>query len=328
MCVSLQDWVGKHEIGETSRLWWNWEVDRVAYPDWEEMVAELAAQGIRVMAYVNPHLSDVTHKAGHRRNLFREARDRGFLVRRCDGFDARLDSFGLLAGMVDLSNPEAYAWMKEVVRCEFRVYTPLVFSTHAPHEWLLQLTHDSSICCGRRGMLQAGVSGWMADFGEALPMDACMHDGTTGATWHNKYPAVWAALNQEVIAEAVRAPHEGVYIYVPSTNVARSWPVAAILVTTAVAAENLSESITSFLGLVTSQSQGVKAAAPFYASSRPNCFPVACNSLLASGGGISGGAGAEEEGETLNLQQTRQQRRYAIDTETSFVFWKFQRRRW
>ena len=43
-------------------------------------------------------------------------------------------------------------------------------------------------------------------------MDACMHDGTTGGTWHNKYPAVWAALNQEVIAEAVRAPHDGTYL--------------------------------------------------------------------------------------------------------------------
>ena len=118
MCFTPQDWVGKREIGETSRLWWNWEVDRVAYPDWEEMVAELAAQEIRVMAYVNPHLTDVTDKPGHRRNLFREARDRGFLVRRCDGSEAQLGSFGLNAGMVDLSNPEAYAWMKEVVRCE------------------------------------------------------------------------------------------------------------------------------------------------------------------------------------------------------------------
>jgi hypothetical protein len=61
-----------------------------------------------------------------------------------------------------------------------------------------------SVWC--RGMLRAGVSGWMADFGEALPLDACMHDGTTGATWHNKYPAAWAALNREVIVEAEKSP--------------------------------------------------------------------------------------------------------------------------
>ena len=38
-------------------------------------------------------------------------------MRHCDGGEAQLGSFGLEAGMVDLSNPQAYAWMKEVVRC-------------------------------------------------------------------------------------------------------------------------------------------------------------------------------------------------------------------
>jgi hypothetical protein len=85
-------------------LWWNWEVDRDSYPDWEVLVAELAAQvlscahhtspsslsphllshsplaflasqGIRVMGYVNPHLTDVSLKPAHHRNLFLEARE-------------------------------------------------------------------------------------------------------------------------------------------------------------------------------------------------------------------------------------------------------------
>ena len=38
---------------------------------------------------------------------------------------------------------------------------------------------------------KAGASGWMADFGEALPFDAKLHDGADPAVWHNRYPEAW-----------------------------------------------------------------------------------------------------------------------------------------
>jgi alpha-glucosidase len=43
--------------------------------------------------------------------------------------------------------------------------------------------------------MSAGVDGWMADYGEALPYDAVMNDGTPGALAHNDYPRSWAQTN-------------------------------------------------------------------------------------------------------------------------------------
>ena len=50
-------------------------------------------------------------------------------------------------------------------------------------------------------LIGSGLSGWMADFGEALPFDAILHTGTADL-FHNQYPEVWAKLNREAIYEA------------------------------------------------------------------------------------------------------------------------------
>ena len=69
----IQDWVGKRQTDYGVRMWWNWELDESAYPDWEQLTSEFHAQGIRTLGYINPFLSDATLKPGVRRNLFAEA---------------------------------------------------------------------------------------------------------------------------------------------------------------------------------------------------------------------------------------------------------------
>ncbi|MCA8923914.1 MAG: alpha-glucosidase [Planctomycetes bacterium] len=164
----LQDWVGERQTPIGTRLYWNWEADPDTYPDWPGLVAQLRGEGLRVMSYVNPFLSDVEGKPGVTRNLFREAEARGFLVRGADGGTHRVDQGGFDAGLVDLTNPEAWAWFKEVIKDQ---------------------------------VLASGVSGWMGDFGEALPMDAQLHTGDA-ARFHNLYPVAWQQLQQEAISEA------------------------------------------------------------------------------------------------------------------------------
>jgi alpha-glucosidase len=73
------------------------------------------------------------------------------------------------AAMVDLTNPEARAWYGGVIEEE---------------------------------VMAAGVSGWMADFGEGLPYDAVLHSGESAAVYHNRYPEEWARLNREVIQDS------------------------------------------------------------------------------------------------------------------------------
>ncbi len=166
----LQDWVGARKTSVGSQLWWNWELDPQRYPEWDRLRAELETAGARVLSYINPFLVDVSERAEDcRRNLYQEALEKGFLVSRADGSAYLVKNTSFSAAMVDLANPEARTWLKEVIKDQ---------------------------------VIGAGASGWMADFGEALPFDAKLHDNADAAVFHNAYPEAWAQLNREAIAEA------------------------------------------------------------------------------------------------------------------------------
>lgn len=168
----LQDWVGQRTTSFGKQLWWSWTLDRSHYPDWEGLVAELSAAGVRVMTYVNPFLVDAAERGDGARDLFGEAREAGYLVRDADGEPYMITNTSFSAGLLDLTHPEGRAWFLDVLRDE---------------------------------VLAAGASGWMADFGEGLPFDGVLHDPEVDpAAFHNAYPAEWAALNREAIRRAGR----------------------------------------------------------------------------------------------------------------------------
>jgi len=160
--------VGQRQTSFGSQLWWNWELDRDHYPGWDDLRAYLASEGVRLMSYVNPFLADPSEKEDHRRNLFADARDNGYLVksRGGDPYMIRITDFS--AALVDLTNPEARGWLKGVLKEQFA---------------------------------ETGVSGWMADFGEGLPYDAVLHSGANPGSYHNRYAEEWARLNREVVRE-------------------------------------------------------------------------------------------------------------------------------
>lgn len=168
--VWLQDWVGQRTTSFGKQLWWNWELDRDHYPDWEGLRAELEAEGIRVLTYVNTFLAETDEKPNVQRDLFSEARTAGHLVRDADGGPYMILNTSFSAGLVDLTSPAATGWLKDVLREQ---------------------------------VLSVGASGWMADFGEALPFDARLHAGTPLEV-HNRYPELWARLNREVLDEEGR----------------------------------------------------------------------------------------------------------------------------
>ncbi len=167
----MQDWQGQRQVAQGKRLWWNWELDDVRYARWEGMVGTLRADDIRVMGYINPYVHELeeAEKDYYRRNLSQEARDQGFLIRRTDGSLATTGGANFLAYVVDVTNPEAREWLKDVIKTE---------------------------------LLGVGLSGWMADFGEALPLDAVLYSGESPTEAHNRYPEYWATLNREAIEEA------------------------------------------------------------------------------------------------------------------------------
>jgi len=165
----LQDWVGQRTTGFGKQLWWNWELDHDHYPDWEELRASLAGDGVQLMVYTSPFLTNVSEKPNVRRHLFQEALEAGYLVKNPDGQPYLIQNTDFDAGLVDLVNPAARDWYKAVLR--------------------QQLVEE------------AGAIGWMADFGEALPYDAILHGNQAGSELHNRYPELWAELNRELLDE-------------------------------------------------------------------------------------------------------------------------------
>jgi alpha-glucosidase len=158
----VQDWVGRRLTSFGSQLMWNWRYDHRRYPDLPRLIQELHDRGIRFLGYVNPFLAI-------ERELYQEASRQGYCVKDASGRDLMVTVTDFPAAMVDLTNPKARQWMKKVIR---------------------------------ENMIDIGMDGWMADYGEYLPAEGVPASGESWERVHNTYPALWARVNREAIAEA------------------------------------------------------------------------------------------------------------------------------
>lgn len=181
-----EDWVGVRVTSFGRRLFWDWRWNAERYPDLDRRIAELRDRGVRFLGYVNPYLAVDGE-------LYPAARDAGYLAQRLDVDEPYVVDFGEFdCGVVDFTNPEAAAWFAETVI--------------------------------GRNMLDFGLSGWMADFGEYLPTDVRLANGQEGMLAHNAWPTLWAKVNAEAVAargltgEALffmRAGYSGVQAHCP-----------------------------------------------------------------------------------------------------------------
>jgi len=160
--IWAQDWEGEKYTSFGKRLRWNWQWDPTLYPDLDKKIANLKEQGIRFLGYINPYLLD-----GH--VLFQEAGAKHLLALNSQGTPYLVDFGEFDAGIVDFTNPEAIAWYVHVIQ---------------------------------REMIEFGLGGWMADFGEYLPTDVVLHDKSLGMIAHNAWPGIWAEVNRRAIAES------------------------------------------------------------------------------------------------------------------------------
>jgi alpha-glucosidase len=158
--VWIQDWSGKFQTQIGNRVFWNWRWNETHYPDLDTIIADLRAENVRLLAYVNPYLNTDG-------DMFEEAAMMNYLLKDKAGEILIQDHAGFYAGTVDLSNPEAFQWYSEEVL--------------------------------GRNMLDLGISGWMVDFAEYIPTHAANNLGMDVESFHNIFPDIWAKCNFEAL---------------------------------------------------------------------------------------------------------------------------------
>ena len=159
--VWIQDWEGRRVTAVGKQLYWNWEWDKELYPDLDKRIASYGEQGVRILGYCNTFLAV-------EKPLYKIASEKGYCVKDKKGDDYLVTITTFPAAMVDLTNPDAYEWIKGVIK---------------------------------ENMIGFGLAGWMADFGEYLPTDCVLYSGEDPFVVHNTWPALWAKVNREAIRE-------------------------------------------------------------------------------------------------------------------------------
>lgn len=180
-----EDWVGLRETSFGKRLFWDWRASEARYPDLKRQIGQLAERGIRFLGYVNPYLcADGV--------LFQEAAAAGYLATRTTGEIYLVDFGEFDCGVVDFTDPAACRWFEDRIIGE--------------------------------NLIDLGLSGWMADFGEYLPIDVRLKSGVDATVMHNAWPVLWGEVNARAIARKdrtndivffMRAGYSGIQAHCP-----------------------------------------------------------------------------------------------------------------
>jgi len=161
--IWIQDWEGINITSFGKRLRWDWKWDEKLYPALPKIINDFSKDNIRVMGYINPYVV----KDG---SLCDIAVKRDFLAKDQNGDNYFVDFGEFNCGIIDFTISEAYDWYKEVIK---------------------------------ENLINFGLSGWMADFGEYLPTDCYLKNGEA-IKEHNRWPGLWAKLNYEACHELKR----------------------------------------------------------------------------------------------------------------------------
>ncbi|TFF84869.1 alpha-glucosidase, partial [Candidatus Heimdallarchaeota archaeon] len=156
--VWSQDWSGTRQTSFGKQVFWDWIYDSSLYPELPNFIQKLNKKGIRFLGYINTFLA-------LEGDLYQEASEKGYLVTKPSGEEYHVTITTFPAAIIDLTNKEAVNWLKKTIK---------------------------------KNMVDVGLDGWMADFGEYLPTDAILSSGISAESYHNQFPVDWAKLNDDV----------------------------------------------------------------------------------------------------------------------------------
>lgn len=165
--IWYEDWRGGKFVGDDYKLEEEWDVSPTLYPELPKLVSDLHDQGFASFTYFNTFVEKDL-------NIWKETAPKGYLVKKQDGSIYEFTNVKQKpSGLVDLNNPAGKQFVIGKLKAN----------------------------------LSLGVDGWMGDYGEWLPLDAKLGDGTDPWSAHNLYPQAWAeaqraALDAELGATA------------------------------------------------------------------------------------------------------------------------------
>lgn len=180
-----QDWCGCRRTKFGYQVMWNWEWDRELYHNLDKKISEWNKEGIRFLGYINPFMAI-------EKGLYKYATEHGYCVKDNEGKDYLVTITTFPAAMIDLTNPKAWEWYKTIIK---------------------------------ENLIGLGLSGWMADFGEYLPVDCVLHSGDDPYMMHNQWPAMWAQLNREAIEETGKSSEVFFFTRAGYTNTISNSPM-------------------------------------------------------------------------------------------------------
>ena len=159
--VWSQDWTGlRLNFDGGFGVEYRWAIGDDLYPDLATMVSDLHDDGIRFLGYANP-----------------------FVDAELDDFFPDMDEQGLL---IKEESGES-----------------LIFAAPNGQSSLPDFTNDATREFVRNALIAMvedyGMDGWMSDFGEALPFDSVLSDGSDAEAYHNVFPVDWHRTVREAL---------------------------------------------------------------------------------------------------------------------------------
>lgn len=194
-CAAIwsEDWRGGNQLGENYALEEDWKLDTALYPDADKLTAELRGLGFAWLTYNNTFLS----KEG---DVWAEAEAKGYTLN-APGADGKLAPYLFdgadfaKTGLLDLSNKDAIAWAKAIMRQS----------------------------------LEIGALGWMADFAEWMPTAVQLADGSDPMAFHNRYPVEYQRLNRELLDDYAAATGEDQALFFVRSAWLGSQPLVSVV---------------------------------------------------------------------------------------------------
>lgn len=173
----VQDWGGtRMNLDGGFGVQYIWEPDETYYPNFAGMVSDLHAAGYKLLTYVNPFIVDPESVA--------ETDDPARFARRFDP----MDQMGLL-----LKDQVGDTLIDKIVPNVPQADAHPDFSNPAT----LPFIRDSLADIVRA----YDVDGWMADFGEWVPVNSVPQDGSDPIERRNTFPIDWQRATREAMQE-------------------------------------------------------------------------------------------------------------------------------